>query len=105
LKNIVTFDDVTPQQIEAAENAGLKTYHYRDVISEGLGHPEHKLREATAESIYMFCYASGTTGDPKGAKMSNRGFMATMSLHEYADLGMGPGDVCISYLPYAHIFE
>jgi long-chain acyl-CoA synthetase len=47
----------------------------------------------------MFCYTSGTTGDPKGAKMSHAGFIGVQHLVDHAD------DVSISYLPYAHIFE
>lgn len=53
----------------------------------------------------MFCYTSGTTGDPKGAKMSHAGFVATQHLHEYAKIPFCEEDVSISYLPLAHIFE
>jgi len=40
--------------------------------------------EPKSETIYMFCYTSGTTGDPKGAKMSHRGFISIQHLHEHA---------------------
>ena len=53
----------------------------------------------------MFCYTSGTTGDPKGSKISHSAILAAMTLHDYARIGFKPGDVSISYLPYAHIFE
>jgi len=53
----------------------------------------------------MFCYTSGTTGDPKGAKMTHKGFVATQSISEYAGLNLNENDTSISYLPYAHIFE
>lgn len=53
----------------------------------------------------MFCYTSGTTGDPKGAKMSHAGFVATQHLVEYSRINFTENDTSISYLPYAHIFE
>jgi long-chain acyl-CoA synthetase len=53
----------------------------------------------------MFCYTSGTTGDPKGAKMTHRGFVGIQSLVEYIGLNLVETDTSISYLPYAHIFE
>ena len=53
----------------------------------------------------MFCYTSGTTGDPKGSKIAHSAILAAMTLHDYCGINLKPGDICISYLPYAHIFE
>jgi len=53
----------------------------------------------------MFCYTSGTTGDPKGAKMSHSGFVSTQHLVDYVRLNLDETDCSISYLPFAHIFE
>jgi long-chain acyl-CoA synthetase len=53
----------------------------------------------------MFCYTSGTTGDPKGAKMAHEGFLACFSLIEYSRMTFTENDISISYLPLAHIFE
>jgi long-chain acyl-CoA synthetase len=53
----------------------------------------------------MFCYTSGTTGDPKGAKMCHEGFLACYELLTYNKINFTENDVSISYLPLAHIFE
>lgn len=53
----------------------------------------------------MFCYTSGTTGDPKGAKMSHSGFVSIQHLYVHAGLNFTEEDCSISYLPLAHIFE
>ncbi len=75
------------------------------MLEAGKEHPEITLTDPEPETIYMFCYTSGTTGDPKGAKMSHSGFVATQHLHEYAKIPFNEEDVSISYLPLAHIFE
>jgi len=55
----------------------------------------------------MFSYTSGTTGDPKGVKLSHKMILAC----EYAvNTRLGAGtftedDTYISYLPAAHAFE
>jgi len=53
----------------------------------------------------MFCYTSGTTGDPKAAMIPHKGFIPLMTAVEFFGGIVNPEDVSISYLPYAHIFE
>ena len=63
------------------------------------------LKEPEPETIYMFCYTSGTTGDPKGGMLSHRCFMSCMYLIDHFAFGVDETDVAISYLPYGHTFE
>lgn len=52
----------------------------------------------------MLCYTSGTTGDPKAAMITHANFVAaTAAIMYFSDVGSG--DIAISYLPYAHVFE
>lgn len=53
----------------------------------------------------MFCFTSGTTGEPKAAKLSHSGFVGVQHLVEHSGFGLNANDVSISYLPYAHVFE
>jgi len=55
----------------------------------------------------MFSYTSGTTGDPKGVKLSHKMLlMAATSVHLHmGDMGLDASDSYISYLPAAHSFE
>lgn len=54
----------------------------------------------------MFCYTSGTTGDPKAAMISHASFIPTIKMVDfYYTGGLTEKEVAVSYLPYAHIFE
>jgi long-chain acyl-CoA synthetase len=69
-------DAYTPEDAEKARAAGLNIYHFNDILKSGEQNPQVVLREPKPESIYMFCYTSGTTGDAKGAKITHYGLLA-----------------------------
>ena len=75
------------------------------MCEEGKKQTAVSFKEPTPETIYMFCYTSGTTGDPKGTKMSHSQFVALHHSTEHSDQAYQLDDVSISYLPLAHIFE
>lgn len=84
LKNIVAYDEVSPEERELATRAGLKVYHFQDVIKAGENKPETILRKPEPETIYMICFTSGTTGDAKGAKEAHSAFLANSQFYDYA---------------------
>ena len=66
---------------------------------------EVKLNEPKSDTIYMFCYTSGTTGDPKAAKLTHANFLSVSASVKYAGINLDTDNVHISYLPLAHSFE
>jgi long-chain acyl-CoA synthetase len=53
----------------------------------------------------MFCYTSGTTGNPKAAKITHRNLLAVVTSANYAGVAVYHTDTMVSYLPLAHSFE
>ena len=54
--------------------------------------------------IYIMSYTSGTTGDPKGVKLSHKNVLSSCKC-VLPKMKSYPGDTIISYLPYTHSFE
>ena len=82
-------------------------------VAEWINTPwDAKLRTEVAErlsgvdpqGVATVIYTSGTTGDPKGVVLTHHHFidMAEDSLKVFA---LGPEDVLLSWLPYAHVME
>lgn len=68
---------------------------------------EMKDLAPTPEIISTICFTSGTTGDPKGVVLSHGTFISALSgfLDTPNFVDLRSGDVHLSYLPLAHIFE
>lgn len=56
------------------------------------------------DDIYIFSYTSGTTGDPKGVKLSHKNILSATKC-VMPRMKTNPGEIIVSYLPYTHSFE
>jgi len=105
LKIIVSFDPVSEEDKAKGTNNGLSIYTFEEVKVHGDNAGDVQYVEPTPDTNVIICYTSGTTGDPKGALISNRYMMGTIVDIQYTACNFSSNDIALSYLPMAHIFE
>eukprot|EP00164_Ancoracysta_twista_P000625 GFYU01000829.1.p1 GENE.GFYU01000829.1~~GFYU01000829.1.p1 ORF type:complete len:682 (-),score=271.98 GFYU01000829.1:229-2274(-) len=105
LKAFVQMDgDLSDKQRSDAKAAGIKAYTMTELEEIGAKNKQDVI-PPKPDDIATFCYTSGTTGDPKGAMLTHGNICAGISAAYAGGVQLGPGDVHISYLPLAHMFE
>jgi len=106
LANIITFDEVSKDDIAKAEEAGIKVHTFDEVCKLGKENPCEPT-EPVKDDVFMFSYTSGTTGNPKGVKLQHK--MCLMTSYainvKFGKQRLSKDDTYISYLPAAHSFE
>ncbi|XP_010521091.1 PREDICTED: long chain acyl-CoA synthetase 4-like [Tarenaya hassleriana] len=108
LKTVVSFGSVKPEQRAEAEKLGLVIYAWDEFLELAEG-KQYELPIKKKSDICTIMYTSGTTGDPKGVMLSNESIVTLIAgvdrLLESVNEALHVGDVFLSYLPLAHIFD
>lgn len=111
LKNFVVFESkITDEDKKLAQEADITIYTMEEVIFKGKEAATAgtaTINEPKPDSTFMLCYTSGTTGDPKGVKLTQKAIMG-VGYAVNTRMGKKPfteKDSYISYLPFSHSFE
>lgn len=75
LKNLIVFGDesqLTRYDKEKWKKGDLNLYFWDDIVKKGSEVKERKFYEPKADDIFMLSYTSGTTGNPKGVKLTHK---------------------------------
>jgi len=105
LQNIISFEPLKDDEKKQAEEAGLNLLNLWDVVESGRAVGTATFNYPEPESIYMFCYTSGTTGDPKAVMLTHQNLISSASGCSVHGIQLQSTDIIISYLPLAHSFE
>lgn len=57
------------------------------------------------DTVYMICYTSGTTGEPKGALITHTNILSGNCSSEFYGYDLNETEVYLSYVPLTHILE
>ena len=107
VKNIIVIekedDEETSKNLELL---GFNVYTWEEVVQKGKEEGQNlTLTKPQADDITLINYTSGTTGLPKGVKVSHRNIAVNTDVLEIIGVYATAKDVYLSYLPYAHIME
>ena len=107
LRTIVA-EDLAPSDSRASQLLTLKEWMDAGAAALQSGaiaaEVERRTESATPDDIALLVYTSGSTGEPKGARITHRYLHASaQSLRE--TLGFRDDDTTLSFLPYCHAGE
>ena len=107
LKNLIVIekedDEETCQELL---KLGFNIYSWEEIVEQGKNKGEKIiLNPAKSEDICTINYTSGTTGYPKGVKLSHKNIVVGTDVGELIGLNATTKDLYLSFLPYAHIME
>ena len=105
--------DNLEETIEKLKNLGLNLISYETIIETGKKCLEEKdneilykeYKKIKPDDVFLICYTSGTTDNPKGAMISPRPLLLMPNCMYNVGYCLTGEDKMLSVLPLAHIFE
>ena len=104
LKTLIVTNECKPALLQQAQEVGINVVTFSAVLAAGEAAPQTPWVEPTKDDVYILSYTSGTTGDPKGVKLTHNNILAA-GRSSVCRVVMVPGETMISYLPLTHSFE
>ena len=107
VKNLIIIEKEDDEETaKNLESLGFNIFTWEEVVEKGKEEGQNlTLKKPKADDITIINYTSGTTGLPKGVKVSHRNIVVNTDVIEVIGLYPTTNDVYLSYLPYAHIME
>ena len=106
LKNLIVIEKEEDEETcLALKNLGLNIYTWEEIVEKGKNAGNIVLNKAKPDDICIINYTSGTTGYPKGVKLTHKNIVVGTDVGELIGLNATNKDLYLSFLPYAHIME
>jgi long-chain acyl-CoA synthetase len=81
LVNIINFDNkLEKKEInDLAKEVGVRILNYSDVMEAGAKNTGFKVQYPDSGDVFLLSFTSGTTGNPKGVKISHQMIMGMLT--------------------------